>query len=71
MDNINLYRGTKRHLRLMKDVGPKKWNFTGRAVVIPDIKDIKNYLMSCRETAMMPQRDTTSTKADDLFLGKV
>lgn len=71
MDNINLYRGRKRHLRLMKDVGPKMWNFTGRAVIIPDIKDIENNLMSCRETAMMPQRDITSTKADDLFLGKI
>jgi hypothetical protein len=55
----------------MKDVGPKMWNFTSRAVIIPDIKDIENNLMSCRETAMMPQRDITSIKADDLFLGKI
>lgn len=29
MDNINMYRGRKRHYRLFKDVGPKMWNFTG------------------------------------------
>ena len=30
MDNINMYRGKKRHDRLFKEIGPKMWNFTGR-----------------------------------------
>ena len=69
MDNINLYRGRKRHLPLFKDQGPKMWNFTGRAVVIPDIADIEE-LMKCPTTVTMSQTDVTSIKSDDLFLGK-
>ena len=29
MDNINMYKGNKRHFRLFKTLGPKMWNFTG------------------------------------------
>jgi 3-hydroxymyristoyl/3-hydroxydecanoyl-(acyl carrier protein) dehydratase len=29
MDNINMYKGKKRHYRLFKKMGPKMWNFTG------------------------------------------
>ena len=45
------------------------WNFTGRAVVIPDIADIEE-LMKCPTTATMSQTDVTSIISDDLFLGK-
>ena len=69
MDNINIYRGRRRHHRLFNQVGPKMWNLTGRAVIIPDIECIKD-LMSCKETATMSQTDIGSIKVDDLFLGK-
>jgi hypothetical protein len=69
MDNINMYRGRKRHDRLFQELGPKMWNFTGRAAVIPDLSDIAD-LISCEETATQPQIDITSLKADDIFLGK-
>lgn len=62
MDNINLYRGRKRHLRIYKALGPNMWNFTGRAAIIPDIKDVED-LINCKETATMPQ--------EDMFIGKV
>jgi len=29
MDNINMYKGNKRHYRLFKKLSPKMWNFTG------------------------------------------
>ena len=70
MDNINLYRGRRRHLRLFKSLGSILWNVTGRAVIISQLKDIES-LMCCRETATMPQRDIDSIKANDLFLGMV
>ena len=69
MDNINLYRGRRRHLRLAKPYGPNMWNFTGRAAIIPDLTGIEDLLLF-RETATMPQRDIASIKADDLFLGE-
>ena len=70
MDNINLYRGRKRHFRLAKSQGPKMWNFTVRGAIIPDISGITD-LMNVKETATMPQSDMSSIKAEDLFLGTV
>lgn len=29
MDNINMYKGKKRHYRLFKTMSPKMWDFTG------------------------------------------
>ena len=45
------------------------WNFTGQAAVIPDIADIEE-LMKCRTTVTMSQKDVTSIKNYNLFLGK-
>lgn len=64
-----MYRGRKRHDRLFQDVGPKMWNFTGRAVIIPDLADIIE-LLSCKETVTEPQIDIESLKSEDVFLGK-
>ena len=69
MDNINIYRGRRRHLRLFNQVGPKMWNLTGRAAIIPNIQGIEN-LMSCKETATMSQTDIGSIKVEDVFLCK-
>ena len=71
MDNINLYRGTRRHLRLFKPLGSKMWNFTGRAAVIPNLENLGD-LMSCRETAALPQMDIASVKVlgNNLFICK-
>ena len=67
--DINICRGRRRHLRLFNQVGPKMWNLTGRAAMIPNIQGIEN-LMSCKETATMSQTDTGSIKVEDLFLCK-
>ena len=68
MDNINLYRGRRRHLRLYKTFGPKMWNFTVRGAIIPDISGMKD-LMTCKETATMSQIDVSQIQAEDIFLG--
>ena len=70
MDNINIYRCRKRHPRLFYRVGPKMWNLTGRAAIIPNIEGIED-LISCKETATMSQTDISSIKVEDLFLGKL
>lgn len=70
MDNINLYRGRKRHFRLAKSQGPNMWNFTVRGAIIPDISRITD-LMTVKETATMSQSDMSCIKAEDLFLGRV
>jgi hypothetical protein len=68
MDNINLYRGRKRHIRLSKSPGPNMWNFTVRGAIIPDVSEITD-LMTEKETATMPQSNISSLKVEDLFLG--
>ena len=37
IDNINIYRGKKKHLRLFKSIGPTMWNFTAQALLIPNV----------------------------------
>ena len=64
-----MYRGRKRHDRLFQELGPKMWNFTGRAAIIPNLSDIAD-LISCKVTMTQPQIDITSLKADDIFLGE-
>ena len=64
-----MYRGRKRHDPLFQDVGPNMWNFTGRAVIIPDLADITE-LLSCKETTTEPQIDIESIMPEDILLGK-
>ena len=69
MDNINMYRGKKRHDRLFKEIGPKMCNFTGRAAVIPDVSSIAD-LLSCKETTTESQTDIADLQFEDILLGK-
>ena len=69
MDSINMYRERKHHDRLFQDVGPKMWNFTGRAVMIPDLTDITE-LLSCKETTTELQIDMEFIMPEDILLGK-
>ena len=68
MDNINMYTGKKRHDRLFAEVGPKMWNFTGRAAIIPELTEVK-HLLECEETTTKPQIDISSLKIEDILLG--
>lgn len=68
MDNINMYRGNKRHQRLFKLQSPTMWNFTVRGAIVPDCSGI-DHLLKDPETSQKPQRQLTSLKAEDLFIG--
>lgn len=63
-----MYRGKKRHDRLFTEVGPKMWNFTGRAAIIPELNEVK-HLLECEETTTKPQIDISSLKIEDILLG--
>ena len=69
MDNINMYREKKKHLRLVKNLGPAMWNFIGEVVIVPDIiktKQFFNYQQKC----LRPQKDLFSMEGTDLFINK-
>ena len=38
------YRGTHKHLRLFKYIGPMMWKLTGQAVLIPNVEGLENIL---------------------------
>ena len=61
-----MYRSIKRHDRLFTEVGQKMWNFTGRAVITPDLSAVQD-LMTCPETATQQQIDVTSLTPEDWF----
>jgi hypothetical protein len=67
IDNINIYRGKRKHLRLSKSHGPTMWNFTGQAMLIPNVDDMEEILKN-KECCLFPQGSATEMKAEDIFL---
>lgn len=67
MDNVNLYRGNKRHLRLMKNLGPVMWNLTVRGVLIPNTSPVE-HLLHEQISSEEPQKPLKDLNADDLLL---
>ena len=68
IDNINMYRGSKKYLRLFKLFGPKMWNFTGRGLLILHLSGIE-HLFCNKETATECQRDIHGLTADEILIG--
>lgn len=68
MDNINMYRGNKRHQRLLKALDPSMWNFTVRGCIIPNCSGIE-HLIETPETALDSQKMLSTLKSDDVFIG--
>ena len=68
IDNVNMYRGTRRHERLVRLLGPKMWNFTVRAALLPRIDDIEHYFQDLASYTQ-PQLPITDLKAEDILLG--
>lgn len=68
LDNINLYRGNKRHHRLFKVLGPKMWNFTGRAALVPNLSGIEDLLHN-EKACLEPQGSIKELRAEQVFLG--
>ncbi|XP_028396960.1 uncharacterized protein LOC114520826 [Dendronephthya gigantea] len=67
IDNINIYRGKRKHLRLFKSAGPTMWNFTGQALLIPNV-DGMDEVLNDKESCITPQGSATDMKPDDIFL---
>ncbi|KAK3727617.1 hypothetical protein QZH41_006001 [Actinostola sp. cb2023] len=67
MDNINMYKGNKRHYRLFKKLSPKMWNFTGRGAIVPNLDGIE-HLLQCESTAVHSQIDFSELTVDDISL---
>ena len=66
-DNINIHHGRPRYQRITQKVKPVMWNFTVRAVLIPDTSGIDGLQTS--KIDKTPQRALKELKADDFFLG--
>ena len=67
MDNINMYRGKRKHLRLLKYLGPTMWNFTGRGLFIPNMEKFSSCEMD-KETCIDPQKDVLIMDPSELFI---
>ena len=68
-DNINIYKGHSRHIRLKKSTVPVMWNFTVRAALKPNLSG-KEYLWRDPDTATKPQGNLKEVNSDQLFIGK-
>jgi hypothetical protein len=67
IDNVNIYRGNKRHHRLYKAYGDNMWNFTVRGLLVPHLEGIQD-LLSSRETAAESQHDVKDFNFEDIAL---
>ena len=67
IDNINIYRGKKKHLRLFKSIGPTMWNFTAQALLIPNVDGMDD-IFKDEKACLSPQSETVNIKAEDIFL---
>ena len=66
-DNINMYRGKHKHLWLFKYIGPMMWNFTGQAVLIPNVEGLENILQD-KDAPIKPQRNVLLLNPSDIFI---
>lgn len=66
-DNINMYRGKHKHLRLFKYIGPNMWNFTGQAVLIPNVEGLENILQD-KDASVKPQKNVLFINPNDIFI---
>ena len=62
-----MYLGKCKHLRLFKYIGPKMWNFTGCALLIPKIDDKIKQLLLDPVKSTTPQKDPSSVTLKDLL----
>ena len=69
MDNINMYRGKRKHLHLYKSFGPTMWNFTVQAMMIPNIDGLEHILCD-KEACLSSQSSAIEMESEDIFLEK-
>jgi hypothetical protein len=66
-DNINMYRGKHKHLRIFKYIGPTMWNFTGQALLVPNTEGLDE-ILKCENSCVHPQKSPLQMKAEDIFI---
>ena len=66
-DNINMYRGKHKHLRLFKYIGPTMWNFTGQAALIPSVEGLEDILQD-KNASLRPQKSVLQLDPNDIFI---
>ena len=72
MDNINIYKGKRKHLRIFNELTPSMWNFTGRAFIIPYISDeVRKQMQNKEEMCQSPKDVLKTDHRDILYNGKV
>ena len=69
IDNVNMYRGRRRHERLVRMLGPEMWNFTVRAALVPSLQGIEQHFEDPVKYTE-PQMTITDLKSKDILLGK-
>lgn len=67
IDNINIYREKRKHLRLFNHQGPKMWNFTGQAILFPDIEYVKD-LLDEPDKCLKSQHDILNISGTDILI---
>ena len=70
MDNIKIYKGKRKHLRIFNELTPSMWNFTGRAFIIPYISDDVKKQMQNKEEMCQSQIVLKIDHRDILYNGK-
>ena len=55
MDNINIYRGRRTHLRVYQTVLSNQWNLTGHAILRPQIDSALKEML--KKPSFHPQKD--------------
>lgn len=71
MDNINVYKGKPKHVRILKEIKPSMWNFTGRTFIIPFLSETVKTKMVNKEDMCQRQRDVLKlTYSDILYSSK-
>lgn len=66
IDNVNMYRGKRRHERLVRMLGPKMWNFTVREPFCKSENLFQDYASFTK-----PQIKITDLQASDVLLGMI
>ena len=67
MDNINIYKGKRKHLIIFKELTPSMLNFTGQAIIIPFLSEEVKSQMKSKEHMSQNQKDVLKLNASDIL----
>ena len=66
-----MYRGTHKHLRLFKCIGPMMWKFTGQAELIPNVEGLENILQDKDASVKSPMTSLSRVIKEKQMFSKV